>query len=289
MQISSTGIRDTERELLNRGLAYVCQSGTKGAPNQDDMCLISTENISVLGVFDGHGAHGHFCAYIVQQMLPKFLLANHSDMRTALTESFHFAGEALKDIAEKQGSYSAALSGTTATLVVVKNQQLYTGHVGDSRAVLARLSPKNILESIELTHDHTLSTESEKNRVLASKGEVRKADSSDIPRFYFKGTNYPGLAMSRSLGDEFCKPYGISSQPDISAREITERDLFVVVCSDGVWEKIGSSETVQIVHGFGKKRVQEAARCLVDEAHKRWSDSAGDWCDDITGIVYYLH
>jgi serine/threonine protein phosphatase PrpC len=44
----------------------------------------------------------------------------------------------------------------------------------------------------------------------------------------------PGLAMARAFGDFCLKDYGVISVPEMSYRQLTERDLFIVLASDGV-------------------------------------------------------
>lgn len=44
-----------------------------------------------------------------------------------------------------------------------------------------------------------------------------------------------GLAMSRSLGDNISKPYGVTHKPEIIKISTDKRDKFILVASDGVW------------------------------------------------------
>ncbi len=263
------------------------------------MLLVCNDELALLGVFDGHGSHGHYCSYIVQQTLPRLVLANGnfaSDTELALKEAFRFANDALKDIAEKQGSFSVALSGTTATVVVVRKdgssgrQELYVGHVGDSRAVLGRRvdAGSNKIEPVTLTRDHTPGDPWERQRIEKCEGDIRKSDDSAPARFYCKGANYPGLSLSRSIGDEFSKPYGVTAQPDTVQTDLDDADLFVVLCSDGVWERLPTQEVVDIVHKHGKEQAKEATKEIVERARQKWKELGDDWCDDITCVIYYL-
>jgi serine/threonine protein phosphatase PrpC len=57
----------------------------------------------------------------------------------------------------------------------------------------------------------------------------------------------PGLAMSRSIGDEVSQQVGVISIPEIIVHDITPDDRLVVWASDGVWEFI-SNEEVSTLH-----------------------------------------
>ena len=55
-------------------------------------------------------------------------------------------------------------------------------------------------------------------------------------RVFKEGCVYPGLAMSRSLGDFQAKECGVIPTPEIIEYEINLNTKYFVVCSDGVWE-----------------------------------------------------
>jgi serine/threonine protein phosphatase PrpC len=52
----------------------------------------------------------------------------------------------------------------------------------------------------------------------------------------------PGLAMSRSFGDECAASVGVSSEPEIKEYLFNKNDAFFIIASDGVWEFISSDE-----------------------------------------------
>lgn len=41
--------------------------------------------------------------------------------------------------------------------------------------------------------------------------------------------------MSRSLGDNVSKPYGVTHRPEIVKIQTDKRDKFILIASDGVW------------------------------------------------------
>ena len=56
--------------------------------------------------------------------------------------------------------------------------------------------------------------------------------------------------MSRSLGDNISKPYGVTHKPEIIKIAVDKRDKFILVASDGVWEFISNQEVLQLIVPF---------------------------------------
>eukprot|EP01070_Trichotokara_eunicae_P007223 Trichotokara_eunicae@DN5325_c0_g1_i1.p1 len=143
--------------------------------------------------------------------------------------------------------------------------------------------------AVDLTEDHKPNSEHEKKRIIASGGQVKRLEG-DIPhRVFLKGRLYPGLAMSRAIGDTVGVQAGVTSEPEVSEVPIAQEDVFVIVASDGVWEFITSAEAVSMVSQLGPARVQQAADDLSKESWHRWIEEEGCVVDDITVQVIYLH
>jgi len=97
---------------------------------------------------------------------------------------------------------------------------------------------------------------------------------------------YPGLAMSRSIGDIIAQSVGVSCEPEFVEFDLNyERDMCLILASDGVWEFIDSAEAIALVSS--QSSAEAAARLLCKESLRRWSDEE-DVCDDITAIVAFI-
>ena len=59
--------------------------------------------------------------------------------------------------------------------------------------------------------------------------------------------NVPGLAMSRSIGDDIAHQAGVVSEPHITKHDISPKDQFVVTATDGLWETMTPSEVAKLV------------------------------------------
>ncbi|XP_043689771.1 probable protein phosphatase 2C 66 [Telopea speciosissima] len=160
-------------------------------------------------------------------------------------------------------------SGTTAVTLVKQGQDLVLGNLGDSRAVLGTRDDENNLAAVQLTVDLKPNLPGEAARIQQCKGRVfALQDEPEVARVWLPNNDSPGLAMARAFGDFCLKDFGLISVPDVSYRRLTERDEFIVLATDGVWDVLSNKEVVDIV-GAAPSRAT-AARALVDCAVRAW-------------------
>eukprot|EP00917_Polyrhabdina_sp_WS-2016_P029826 GHVP01063529.1.p1 GENE.GHVP01063529.1~~GHVP01063529.1.p1 ORF type:complete len:438 (-),score=84.22 GHVP01063529.1:1965-3278(-) len=298
---------DTGATFNALGVSFACKKGLKPeSPNQDDFFIYRTEEFGLYCVFDGHGPYGHDVSNFVQHWLPR-LVQEHpmweTDVKQAMKDSFWAVHDKLEG-GDFEGRMDPSLSGTTATMILHRpvvptpghTSKLYIAHVGDSRAVMARkpkVSPRRgkdpLVDTIDLTMDHKPNGEKEKARITAAGGVVKRLEG-DIPhRVFVKGRMYPGLAMSRAIGDTVGAQAGIVPDPEVTEMDLDpDRDIFFVVASDGVWEFIESQEAAEAVAAYGFSRGQAAAEAITREAWDRWIKEEGSVVDDITIQIVYL-
>jgi serine/threonine protein phosphatase PrpC len=55
-----------------------------------------------------------------------------------------------------------------------------------------------------------------------------------VARLWLPNFNSPGLAMARAFGDFCLKDFGLISVPEVTYRQISEKDEFIVLATDGV-------------------------------------------------------
>ncbi|WOL11964.1 putative protein phosphatase 2C 33 isoform X1 [Canna indica] len=160
-------------------------------------------------------------------------------------------------------------SGTTAVTLVKQGNELVIGNVGDSRAVLGTRDHNNSLLAVQLTVDLKPNLPSEAERIRKSRGRVfALRDEPEVARVWLPNNDVPGLAMARALGDFCLKDFGLISVPEISYWHITERDEFVVLATDGVWDVLSNKDVVDIVASAPAR--SSAAQLLVEWAVKAW-------------------
>ena len=96
--------------------------------------------------------------------------------------------------------------------------------------------------------------------------------------------------MTRSFGDAVAASVGVIDAPEVVTYDVTTRDRYVILMSDGVFEFIDSQEVLDLVHAAALKGhgPNEAARQLVREARARWREEEADIVDDCTAVVIYV-
>jgi len=141
----------------------------------------------------------------------------------------------------------------------------------------------------QLTRDHKPDLPDERHRIECSGGRVI-FDGYSNHRVYAKGSRYPGLNMSRCLGDLFGhSDAGCSCEPEVLHETISPLDHVLLLCSDGVWEFITPQEAVDVVAPMGPDMAMAAADKLAKLAWDRWIEEEGGCVvDDITAVVVYL-
>merc|ERR1719198_2212793 len=165
---------------------------------------------------------------------------------------------------------SAQMAGTTCSIVVhdhAKNK-LTVAHVADSTVVLGQYTDnsKSALKGSALTRDHKPDLKDERQRIEKAGGRV-VFDGYANHRVYAKNGRYPGLNMSRCLGDLLGhQDAGCSCEPEVSERLVDPLDYCLLACSDGVWEFIKPEEAVQIVARKKPTEAMQSAEVLAKQA-----------------------
>merc|ERR1712032_759686 len=253
---------------------------------------------SFYGVFDGHGDTGHDVSDFVKEMLPKLLLKDerfHSGDDDQLKKALHDQFLKTHTLVAKQDQLNkidAKFSGTTATLCVhdLVRRKFTIAHVADSTAVLGTYDDeRQKLKPTTLTRDHKPDLEDERARV-ESTGAAIEYDGYNHRIYHKLGGDYPGLNMSRSLGD--LKGHiecGVSAEPEIMEHEINDNDHVLLLCSDGIWEFMSKDHALRVVQNFPAEKAKDAAEALAKESWDLWMEKMGGAVvDDITVVLVYL-
>lgn len=137
----------------------------------------------------------------------------------------------------------------------------------------------------DLTRDHKPDDPDEKARIESWGGFVCPPHEEGLSSRVYLDAEFTmiGLAMSRSIGDHAVKNVGVIAEPEVKIFELEDKDQFMVMASDGVWEFISSQEAVDIVNSCFQDGVgtHDACQELIETAACRWQEEEGDYRDDV--------
>ncbi|KAJ1443571.1 PPM-type phosphatase domain [Sesbania bispinosa] len=193
----------------------------------------------------------------------------HPEIFQTLKESFLKAFKVMDRELKMHQTIDCFCSGTTAVTLIKQGRDLVIGNVGDSRAVLGTRDKDNSLVAVQLTVDLKPNLPAEEERIRKCKGRVfALQDEPEVARVWLPNNDSPGLAMARAFGDFCLKDFGLISVPEVTYRRLTEKDEFVVLATDGIWDVLSNKEVVDIV--AASPRRSSAARALVESAVRAW-------------------
>ena len=293
-------------KLTIKNISYESEAG-KGEDgftkvNQDSYLILpnlyNINDFNIFSVMDGHGMYGH----LISQSCVKFFtnyfkinrrlnnLTNENQIYNALTKNNY---EIIKHCYERANSkinnseIDTNLSGTTCIMLFQIGKKLIISNVGDSRGII--IKNNNV---IPLSIDQKPNDENEEKRILKYGGEIRQFEENGIKsgpfRVWKKGQNYPGIAMSRSIGDLIASNLGVISEPEIIEMNIDNDTQFIILASDGIWEFLTNEQVKDIIMPFYQKNdPQSACETLIKESTKLWQ-SEDVVVDDITIILLFF-
>lgn len=241
--------------------------------NQDAIVMYVDEptNTVILCVLDGHGEHGDSVAIAFQNRLAQEMIS-HEAWKTDVKRASAYAIEKIESEIIRNFRVDTEFSGTTLSMAIVRGNKITGVNIGDSRVIVGKEENGRIVAE-EITHDHKPDSPGEKERILAAGGRVFAVEYDDgidgPPRVWLGHMDVPGLAMSRSLGDSVAHTAGVSSTPEFTERDLNpEKDKFIVVATDGLWEFVENQECVNMT--LGHNHPSTCVQLLVKEANERW-------------------
>jgi serine/threonine protein phosphatase PrpC len=254
-------------------------------PIEDTFIIQDTENYLYIAIFDGHGGDdvSQYCAVECHGKFEKYLKAMH-DPGKALAHSFletdacwlQMVKQHMGDKSKVRDVWHEVTVGSCAIAAVLdhKKQLLYCGNLGDSRCIVGSVcQDSGILESVEMSRDHSATTDSERLRVRTehpSDPTVIKEQWDEIVQEYAWFLKNRAR-FTRSLGDACMKdvdsasfyndrvpdglakmlplpkkPY-VSNKTEVRMRRVAPGDQFIVMACDGLWDEMSSDQVVHTV------------------------------------------
>ncbi|KAL8199767.1 hypothetical protein R6Q57_013335 [Mikania cordata] len=187
----------------------------------------SSKKFDFYGVYDGHG--GSYVSNVCRERLHKLLaeeMVTRDNWEGLMVDSFMKMDEEVVEC-DHVGSM-----GSTAVVAVVGDEEIVVANCGDSRAVLARGGTV-----VPLSNDHKPDRPDELERIEHSGGRVVNWNGQRVLGI---------LSTSRSIGDQQLKPYVIA-KPEIMVTKREEKDEFIILASDGLWDVISNDLACHVV------------------------------------------
>lgn len=277
----------TAKETSSCGNEYVkvgasCMQGWR--INMEDahthlLSLSEDKDAAFFAVYDGHG--GAKVAQYAGNHVHKKIVGHPSykkgDVVDAIKQGFlEIDSDMLKD-----ENMRDELAGTTAVVVLLKNNKIFCGNVGDSRAVASVGGRVQ-----QLSFDHKPSNESETKRIIAAGGWVE-----------FNRVN-GNLALSRALGDFVFKKNDkkppeeqiVTAYPDVVVREVTPDHEFIVLACDGIWDVLSNEDVVDFIRSRVAAKMEPEQICedLMNLCLAPDCQMGGLGCDNMTVVLVCL-
>ena len=284
--------------------------------NQDSYLIIKNlnrvSNFNLFGVLDGHGEDGHHVSQFVKSFVIQSI-KNHPSIKPLkdpkeiykklIANNYEIISNIFisADIQIQKEKFDFQESGTTIVLVIQIGEHIICANAGDSRAIA--IYDENFKDNkfytskiFPLSFDCKPELPNEKSRIYKCGGVVEKSYDTDeesddevhIPfRVFAKNKNYPGLAMSRCIGDIDAKQYGVIPNPQIIEYVIGYNTKYILVCSDGIWEFLKNEDCMKIGNEFYIKN-DPIGLCqeLSKESIKLWEEK-DNAIDDMTIVVVF--
>lgn len=257
-------------EADREGYYYVsCKRGRREALEDRYSATLNLQGDpkqAIFGVFDGHGGAkaAEFAAEnLAKNILNEAVRRNDDEIEEAVKHGYlNTDSDFLKE--DFRG-------GSCCVTAVIRNGNLVVSNAGDCRAVL---STGGAAEA--LTCDHRPSREDEKVRIENLGGFVDLSHGV----WRINGT----LAVSRGIGDRHLKQF-VTPEPETTVVRIKPEHEFLIMASDGLWDKVSNQEAVDVVRpsclGIDGQPLL-ACKKLIELSASRGS------CDDISVMVVPL-
>jgi serine/threonine protein phosphatase PrpC len=267
------------------------------------------EGFNLFGVLDGHGENGHkVCRFtrdfILEEIENNITKLNSKSLQEIYAElkkdNYSIIKNAYQKVDEEisKQKFNSNFSGTTCIIVFQIGNNLISANVGDSRAILIyNDNPKDdkLEESkiTELSIDQKPELPEEKKRIYKMGGIVDqmldgKGKRNGPYRVWAGKQNYPGLAMSRSIGDLKGKSCGLISEPEIIEYELNETSKYMIICSDGVWEFLNNEDVMKIGIKYYIDNDIEGFVNDIIKTSQYWWKREDIIMDDITAVIVYF-
>ncbi|KAK4753485.1 hypothetical protein SAY87_001589 [Trapa incisa] len=272
---SASVVLNVDAEEIERyGYSVYCKKGRREFMEDRVSAMFDVDGDpkqAIFGVFDGHGgpvaaefAASNLGKNVVDRLAGIGIYGSEGGVKEAIKEGYlKTDSDFLKE---------EARGGSCCVTALFREGNLFVSNAGDCRAVISR---GGVAEP--LTSDHRPSREDEKERIEAQGGYV--------DMYHGVWRIQGSLAISRGIGDGHMKKW-VTAEPETKLVKIQAQDEFLILASDGLWDKVSNQEAVDTIRTFylgtNGTKLMVACKKLVDLSTSRGSG------DDISVMVIGL-
>jgi serine/threonine protein phosphatase PrpC len=213
------------QELKNFEFGNATDVGCRRENNEDYLGYFETPNGYLFVVCDGMGGHqaGEKASQLAVEVFKRFFTETvHNDLKEALWKATVEANRVIYETAQKYKEYAGM--GTTLVAAIVKDNQVFYVHVGDSRLYFYE---KNTKKLHRITKDHSFVQQ------LVDNGIITEAEAEAHPR---KNEILRALGIDKTVTPE------VGVAPILPA----DNDL-MLLCSDGLNSMIADTQIQDII------------------------------------------
>ena len=294
---------------------FLAKKNIEKENNQDCSLIIENvcgiKNYNIYSIMDGHGSNGHLVSNFIKDNIIKYFSdisfyfkkikpkektsiiypENILDLiyKKLKKNDYQKIKDFYKEVDELLSSievhFDSNFSGSTCIIIFQIGNNIISSNVGDSRALLI----KENKEIIELSHDQKPDNENEKKRIEEMGGIVSQCNDlyddgkeGGPFRIWMKGCDYPGIAMSRSIGDKIAHSIGVINEPEIMEFNLDELSKFIILGSDGVFQHLNNNEINDIIFEEKEKIGENICKKIINKAINKFIENDEYVVDDIT-------
>ena len=225
----------------------------------------SRKEIPLFGIFDGHGGNScsRFLALTLKEYLEKEINNTFKNKNLSDLELFNLLKVTFVKLGHEFIQHYVRGPGSTATIALIIDDQLWVANVGDSRTILSMDN-----EVLALSEDARLNSEKFKKSVH-KRGQLICADENRVLRVN------GNLNMSHAVGHSE-RASGINPRAKITKYSLNnlQNNNYLILGCDGLYDVASSKQISKTIQENAKKLdCTEMALLLVKKAYTTSKDN----------------
>lgn len=232
------------------------------------------------------------------------MVLDHAVLEKCLRESFvrldsDISDAALTDIKmvhmghsftqEMKERVMTAVEGACAITALVQENYVFVANTGDCRVVIGQKHADDTWKAIPLSQDHNVHNEAEVERLKSSHpGEEETVIIQDrvlgslMPFRTFGDVDFKWekkyLERIVQVWPNYFTPPYVTAEPVVTKHKIEAKDKFMILASDGLWERISNEDAVNVVVQSMKSAVQKKSKSWFSTFSRLVDDSNSECC-----------